>query len=154
MSAPVKLVDASGDLLHTERFGSQIHLVVEDHSRVNTQFKSATHTTNTTTQVVVPPSGGALVLTDLLLSGEKINGGIITIQFTDGTNEVVVYKALVTDSTVNIAHAFGGRWFGWIDGRIDFITDTANQDATVSIGYYFVKGEGVLSFADWDALRS
>ena len=39
------------------------------------------------------------------------------------------------------------------DGRIDFITDTANQDATVSIGYYFVKGEGVLSFSDWDALR-
>lgn len=153
MSVPTGLVDASGVLLHTEKFGKHTHLVVEDHSRVGTQFKSASHTTNTTTVVVRPPQGGALVLTDLLLSGEKINGGVVTIQFTDGTNVVIVVEALVTDNTINTAHAFGGRWLGWRDARIDFVTSTSNQDATMSVGYYFVKGEGVLSFADWDALR-
>ena len=93
------------------------------------------------------------MLTDLLLSGEKINGGVVTVQFTDGSNTVIVVEGLVTDNTINIAHAFGGRWLGWRDARIDFVTSTANQDATMSVGYYFVQGEGVLSFADWDALR-
>ena len=93
------------------------------------------------------------MLTDLLLSGEKINGGVVTVHFTDGSNTVIVVEGLVTDNTINIAHAFGGRWLGWVDARIDFVTDTANQDATMSVGYYFVTGEGVLSFADWDALR-
>jgi len=41
----------------------------------------------------------------------------------------------------------------WRDARIEFITDTANQVATITVGYYHLRGEGVLDFATWDALR-
>lgn len=135
--------------------GAHTHLVVEDHSRVATQFRAITHSTATTTTVVSPRAGGAMVITDIVISGEKHQGagqGVITILFTDGTNTINIIVADNTDAPINLAIPFAGRWRGWLDARIDFTTSQAN-DVTVSIGYYFLSGEGVLSFADWDALR-
>ena len=96
-----------------------------------------------------------MVITDIVISGEKHQGagqGVITILFTDGTNTINIIVADNTDAPINLAIPFAGRWRGWLDARIDFTTSQAN-DVTVSIGYYFLSGEGVLSFADWDALR-
>jgi len=95
-----------------------------------------------------------VVLTDLLVSGEKINGGIIQVQFTDDTNSEIVSKSHVTDGPVNLAMPFAGRWRGWKDARIEMLVTTSMQDATVAIGYYFVTGAGVFIFEDWDAQRS
>lgn len=151
-----KLMDASGILLHTEQVGAHTHLVTEDHSRVATQFKSVTHSTATTTTIVTPQSGGALVLTDIIISGEKhqtAGQGVITIAFTDGAQTINVIVADNTDAPVNLAIPFAGRWRGWLDAQIDFTTSQAN-DVTVSIGYYFLSGENVLSFSDWDAERN
>ena len=150
---PAYLVTKGGELLHTETVGVHTHLVTENHARVATQFKSATHTSNATTAVATPRKGQAVVITDLTVSGEKINGGIITLQWADGTNTDVITKFHVTDGPVSLHIGYGGRKRGWKDARIDFITDTANQDATVDVGYYFIRGLGVLSFTDWDAER-
>lgn len=155
MSLFARLVDAGGALLHTETVGPHTHLVVEDHSRVATQFKAVTHSTATTTVVVAPRAGGAIVLTDIVVSGEKHQGagqGVITIAFTDGSDTVNIIVVDNTDAPVNLAIPFAGRWRGWLDARIDFTTSQAN-DVTVSVGYYHLQGEGVLSFADWDAER-
>ncbi len=154
MSVPSVLENEKGDILHTERFGAHVHLITEDHSRVATKFKSVSHTTNATTTITTPKPGGAIVMTDMIVSGEKINGGTITVQFNDGTNQVVITKSHVTDGPVNMASSLQGLCLGWKDAFIELITDTANQDATVSIWYYFVRDAvRVLEFADWDTER-
>lgn len=153
MSVWTTLQDLAGHALHTERIGRHVHLVTEDHSRVATQFKTADHTTAATTAVAKPPAGTALVLTDLIISGERINAGTIILHFTDDVDNVVLFTIHVTDAPVNLAMPFAGRWRGWKDARLDFITNTANQAASISIGYYIVEGEGVFTFADWDTLR-
>jgi len=143
MSVPSFLVDALGRLLHTETVGNHTHLVIEQHAKVATQFKAVTHSTATTTAVVTPRSGGAMVITDIIISGEKHQGagqGTITILFTDDTNTVSIIVADNTDAPVNLPVAFAGRWKGWVDARIDFTTNQAN-DVTVSVGYYFLQGD-------------
>ena len=154
MPVPAYLVDAHGVLLHTETVGAHTHLIIEQHSRVSTQYKSASHTTNTTTAVSAPPPGQAMVVTDITVSGEKINGGTIVVQFAEGSDTAIVYKGHVTDGPVNLHIAYEGRNLGWRDARIDFVTDTSNQDATVTVGYYFVSGSISRIFADWDGLRN
>ena len=154
MTVPSVLVDNRGTLLHTEKIGAHTHLVVEDHARVATQFKSESHTTSATTAIATPRKGLAVVITDITITGEKINGGTITLQWADGTDTAVITKAHVTDGPVNMHAAYAGRKYGWKDARIDFITDTANQDANVDVGYYFIAGDAVLSFTDWDTLRT
>lgn len=156
MPAPIYLITEEHVALHTEKVGPHTHLVVEDHSRVATQFKASTHSTATTSIVATPPPGQAIVLTDLLISSEKKQGGgtgTITLQFEDGTNTVIIFVASVEDSPVNMGIPFAGRWRGWQDARFEMITSAAT-DSTVSIGYYFLSGkEQVLSFTDWDAQR-
>lgn len=153
MPAFVVLADGESTLLHTETVGVHTHLITEDHARVATQYKSATHTTNTTTALATPKKGNAVVVTDITISGEKITGGKITLQWADGTDTAVIEEILVADGIANLHIAYTGRNLGWKDARVDFITSVNNQDATVNVGYYFVRGVGVISFADWDALR-
>lgn len=154
MAVPSFLVLEDGTLLHTEKVGPHTHLVTEDHSRVATQFKSIAFTTATTTVLATPPKGAAMVITDFLVSAEKVNGGSVSIQLTDGSQTVIIFTAIVTDAPVNLAFSPQGRWRGWKDARIDIVSVGTNIDGTVSMGYYFIRGkEGVLSFADWDAQR-
>ncbi len=154
MPVPSVLQDENGEILHTEQFGAHVHLITEDHSRVATKFKSVSHTTAATTTITSPPPGGAIVMTDMIVSGEKITAGVITIQFNDGSNQVPVTLSHVTDGPVNLASSLQGLCLGWKDAFIEMITSTMNQDATVTIWYYFVRDEKrVLSFADWDAER-
>lgn len=153
MSVFARLIGPLGQLLHTETVGAHTHLVVEDHSRVATQFKSAAHSGAATTAVVTPKPGTAIVITDIVLSGEKRTNGTIDVRFTDGTDFVIIIAPVVNDDAVNLHIPFSGRFRGWKDARIDFITDTANQVANITIGYYFILGEGVFSFSDWDTLR-
>lgn len=147
------LTTVTGVVLHTEKFGASTHLITEDHARVNTQYKSATHTTAATTALVEPRSGAAIVVTDVTVTGEKITGGVITVQFTDGVNTDSISINQVSDGPVNLHIGYVGRRRGWKDARIDFITSTNNQDAAVTVGYYHLIGAGVLAFEDWDALR-
>lgn len=154
MSVPAVLQTEKSEILHTERFGRHVHLITEDHSRVATKFKSVTHTTAATTTVTKPKPGGAIVVTDFIVSGEKINGGIITVQFNDGANQVPITKSHVTDGPVNLSSSLQGLCLGWKDAFIEVITSTTNQDATVSLWYYFVNDlTRVLSFADFNTER-
>lgn len=153
MSIYAHLIDSDGELLHVETVGAHTHLIVEDHARVATQFKSAAHSGAATTAVVTPRPGTAIVITDIILAGEKRTNATIDVRFTDGSDSVIIIAPVVNDTPVNLHIPFAGRFRGWLDARIDFITDTANQVANITIGYYFILGVGVLSFADWDALR-
>ena len=153
MSAPVFLETIEGVLLHTEKVGPHTHLVVEDHSRVATQFRSVANTGAETQIAVTPPEGTAIVITDVILGAEKAASGSVTVQFTQGSDTVIVFKISTVQNPVSLHIPFAGRWRGWKDARIDVVTAGGNSDSDVSVGYYILRGEGVLSFTDWDAQR-
>lgn len=113
-------------------------------------FKAATRTTAGTTEITSPGIGGSLILTDLMVTGEKQAGSSVEVRFTDGTNTVTLYLASQVDAPASTAISFSGRWQGWKDARLDMIT-VGTADATVAVGY--IKVPGGLEFAEWNALR-
>jgi len=148
-----RLINVDGLNLHTETVGGHTHLITEDHARVATNYVFAEHDGASTTAVITPNEGQAIVVTDLVIAGEKRTNATIVVRFTDGTNTAGIISPVVNDDAVNLHIGFVGRYRGWRDARIEFITDTANQVATITVGYYHLRGEGVLDFATWDALR-
>lgn len=127
--------------------------VFATHGELNGHFKSLTFTAAGTTALVTPPAGSAMVLTDFIVSAEKVAAGTVIFRFTDGTNEVDIMAGITVDAPVNLAFSPRGRWRGWKDARVDIVTTGSNIDGTVSMGYYFIKGTEVLDFVEWDALR-
>ncbi len=93
------------------------------------------------------------MLTDLVVSGEKINSGIITIRFYDGANTESIYVGHCNDGPVNLAWTVQGRIWGWADAYIDFTTSANNQDATCTISYIHIAKPLTLKYDRWNALR-
>ena len=153
MSVKSILRDANGTILHTETVGNHTHLVVEDHSRVATQFKVAGTTAAATTVIVEPKAGQAIVITDLIVNQDKVASGLVTVQFTDGTNDEVIFKAVTNDAPVVATISFAGRMRGWKDARVEMISAGTNPTTNVTVSYYHLGGAGVFSFTDWDAQR-
>ena len=143
----------TGTPLHTERVGLHTHLVVEDHSRVATQFKAAASTVASTTTVVAARSGQAIVITDIILSQKRVANGTLTIQFDDDDDNTVILTTVDTVDSVVSHMAFAGRVRGWKDARVEMVSVGTNAETNVTVMYYHLSGEQVLSFADWDALR-
>ena len=125
-------------------------LVVLSPGLAHGRFKAATRTVAGTTTIVTPEPGGSIILTDLLISSQKFSLGAVKVQFTDGTDTVVIFDIDVTDAPVAVALPFNGRWEGWQDAQVDMVT-TLDPAATVSIGYIHISSS--LTFAEWDALR-
>ncbi len=153
MPAPVWLQTLAGVELHTDKIGAHTHLVVEDHSRVGSHFKVANTTAAATTIIVSPRPGAAIVVTDVVANQDKVASGKMTLQFTDGSDTEIFVVADTADAPAIIAHSFGGRMRGWKDARVEMISAGTNPTTSCTITYYHLSGEGVLSFADWDAQR-
>jgi len=113
-------------------------------------FATANRTTAGTTIIASPALGQEIVLTDLIISADRVNGSSTTIQFTDGVDTEVIMKITTTDAPANIAVPFNGNWRGWKDARIEMVT-VNSVDSTVALGYYKVS-EGI-SFSEWDSKR-
>lgn len=153
-----KLVNEDGRILHTEDYwaereanlGDQVILVTASPASVHGTFKSVTRTTAGTTIVTSPNANGSLLITDILISGEKQTGSSTIVRFNDGTQNIVVFNASQVDAPPSIAHSFHGRLQGWRDAYIEMET-TGAGDATVLICYTKVP-EGI-PYAEWDALR-
>jgi len=127
-------------------------LLTTNYGRVHGTFASVTLATAGTQTIVEANENEGIVITDLLISGEKVNGGTIAIQFTDAVNIVQIFLATVTDGPVNFAVPFQGRWAGWQACDIKVVT-VGNIDGSVAVGYYRTPEEFTLPFAEWDAAR-
>ena len=125
-------------------------LVVQSPAQAHGLFKTATRTTTGTTIVVAPRSGLSLAVTDIIISGEKQAGSDITVQFTDGTDTVIMVIIDQVDSSPNLSMNLSSYFYGWADARVEVVTGGAG-DATVTIGYIHVKDD--LTFSEWDAKR-
>ena len=115
-------------------------------------FKSATRASAGTTIITQPNGNGAIILTDMIFSSDKVNGATVTVQFTDGANTVVIFAMDVTDAAAVGAIGFQGHWQGWQAARLDLVT-TGAVTATVAVGYYKVTEAEALTYAEWDARR-
>jgi len=113
-------------------------------------WRAATRTTAGTTTIVPLKPGFAIVITDILISGEKQASSDVTIQFTDGTNTEVVVVADQADAVPTLVANLQAWFRGWKDARIELITSGAG-DATATIGYIFEKNPQ--TYAEWDAER-
>ncbi len=125
-------------------------LEVVDVVRAHGTFKSVTRTTAGTTTVTSADSNGSLLVTDIVVTGEKQAGSTVEVRFDDGTNNVPIILASQVDVPVSVAISFTGRVQGWRDARIDVIT-VGTADATVLVCY--TKIPTGLPYAEWDSYR-
>jgi len=127
-------------------------LVTATWGSLHGSFKSATRVGAGTSAVVFPSGRDAIVLTDLMLTTDKVNGATATVNFTDGVNTVTLISANVTDAPCNIGIAFAGHWQGWQSAGINFVT-TGVVNATLAIGYFRISEDKALSYSTWNARR-
>ena len=115
-------------------------------------FKSATRTSAGTTIIAQPSGDDAIILTDLMLTTDKVNGATATVSWYDGTNTVTMISADVTDAPCNIAIAFNGHWQGWGSAYVQLVT-TGAVNCTCALGYFHIKEDVALGYSEWDAKR-
>ena len=157
MALQVHLIDDNGKALDVqpltisgEHSGTEQVLVTTNPQHIHGLFKSISVTTIGTYIVAESSLRGAIVITDILLSAEKKNAGTVTLQFTDSIETVPIFTGVVTDAPVVLSSNLAGGWRGWLNSRIELITND-NIVSSVAIGYYKIKnGE---PFSEWDAKR-
>lgn len=147
------LVDsASGEELYIYSCADRKTLITQNHAQVAGVFKAKTLTAAGTIVVAEPVIGGCIVLTDLILTSDKTQSAVITVQFTDGTKTIPIVEADITDAPINIATSFAGYWRGWRDARLELvIAGGINPTATLAAGYFKIKTS--LQYSDWDSKR-
>lgn len=146
------LIDtATGKALETieDIFGHPT-LAVTDHYHVDTRFKSTTRTAAGTSTITTPTPDGAILLTDLIISTDKVALSRLTVFFDDGTRTIPIYDGYANDAPINLATGLHGGWTGWKDAAFK-MTTVAALKATVAVGY--IKIPKGLEYAAWDALR-
>jgi hypothetical protein len=144
--------DKSAVLIEESTRGDCV-LVVEPYPRAYSGFYSVSRTTAGTTIIVTPKLSAGIVITDLIMSQEKISNGSITVRFNDGTNTVIVASASSSDAPVNLAIPFVGKISGWKNAWVELIT-TATGSANATIGFYRTFPDYTQSYTEWLADRA
>ena len=152
MTLKATLIDpATGKVLEIIKdiFGHPT-LAVTDHYVDKTRFKSVTRVAVGTETIASPITDGAILLTDIIISTDRVANSRLTIFFDDGVRNIPIFDGYANDAPINVAANFHGGWTGWKDAAAKMTTEQAIK-ATVAIGYIKVP-EG-LEYAEWDALR-
>jgi hypothetical protein len=126
------------------------NLAVSDHYADSTRFKSETRTSAGTSTIAAPVKDGAILLTDMIISTDRVANSRITVFFDCGTHQVNLYDGYANDAPINFTIGFRGGWTGWKDAALKMTTLTAIK-ATVAIGY--IKTPEGVCYTEWDALR-
>ena len=153
---PVYLADVgSGHALHLTRSLVKPNqgdvLVVESQARTHGVFKTVQIAGASTNTVATPVPGGAIVITDIVVSAKKKASSTILVQWDDDVpNTEVMLAPDIVNNPANIVWQPAGLIRGWKDARVEVVTD-ATFDATVTVGYYHI--DEALTYESWDALR-
>jgi hypothetical protein len=153
----IVLADINGRPAHFEDYDVQGEgaearaLVITTVPQTHGLFKSVTRATAGTSIVTAPTIGGAIVLTDLIVSTDKKPNSSVTINLTDDAETITIMTLDTDTAPVNIAIPFTGRIAGWKNARLE-VTTIDVVSATVTCG--FVKEQTGLSFLEWDAKRN
>jgi len=149
-----RMVEAkTGRDLHThDGWDGDPVLVTTTHGRYAGNFKSQILATAGTFDVVAPNGNDGVILTDVIISAEKKNAGLITLRFSDGVETETMLLSTLTDAPVNMAIAFQGHWQGWQAAAFQVVT---NLDfvGCVSVGYFKIDQSVTLPYDEWDERR-
>jgi hypothetical protein len=126
------------------------NLAVSDHYADSTQFKSATRSSAGTTTIASPKTDGALLLTDMIISTDRVANSRLTVEFNCGTHQINIYDGYANDAPINFAIGFHGGWTGWKNAALEMTTLQAIK-ATVAIGY--IKVPSGIEYEVWDEMR-
>ena len=126
------------------------HLAVSDHYPTETRFKSDYRTSAGTTEITAPKKDGAMLLTDLIITTDRVAQSRLRVFFDDGTRTVAIADCVPIDAPANFAIGFHGGWTGWKDAALKMQTWAALK-ANVAVGYIKIP-EG-LEYDEWDAMR-
>ncbi len=143
-SATGKAVEIIKDI-----FG-HLHLAVADWYPTKTRFKSVTRAAAGTSTITEPVKNGAILLTDIIVSTDRVANSRLTIFFDDGVRTIPIFDGYANDAPINIASNFRGGWTGWKDAAFK-MTTVAAITATVAVGY--IKIPTGIEYEEWDALR-
>lgn len=145
------LVDpATGKSLHIETVDGEFLLITSNLAKLHGTFKSSSRSTAGTTIITSPLGDGAIVLTDLIISTDRVVNSTVVVHYTDGVETIDIYAGDSSDAPINFAIPFAGNFTGWKDARIELVT-TSTVSATAVIGYYRVDTGD--QFSVWDARR-
>ncbi len=135
---------------HAGPFNGQPVQIIMSPAQAHGHFKAATLTSANTAIIVQPKPGLAIWVTDILISGEKQAGSDVIVQFTDGSDTVIMFQAFQVTTPPSVNAGLQAYFRGWKDARVEMVTSGA-ADATVTIGY--VHALEAPSFSEWDAER-
>ena len=125
-------------------------IAVTDNYLQNVCFKSSTRTSAGTTIIASPKEDGAILITDMIISTDRVANSQLTVFFDDGTYNISIYDGYANDAPLNLALGFHGGWIGWKDASLEMTTVAAIK-ATVAVGYMKIpKGR---EYEEWNALR-
>jgi len=146
------LIDsATGIAIHSIKDPlGDLHLAVADCYPIKTRFKSTTRTAAGTSTITSPKKDGAILLTDMIISTDKVALSRLIVFFDDGIHTTPIYDGYANDAPINLAIAFHGGWTGWKNAALKMTTEKALK-ATVAAGY--IKIPKGLDYKQWDALR-
>lgn len=146
------LIDpATGKVLEVlEDIFGHPNLAVTDHYAKDVCFKSKTRTGAGTSTIAAPKTDGALMLTDMIVSTDRVALSQLTVFFDDGVRTIPIFDGYANDAPINFASNFRGGWTGWKDAAFKMAT-VAAITATVAVGY--IKIPTGLEYEEWDALR-
>jgi hypothetical protein len=116
------------------------------------RFKSASRSTTGTSIVCEPIPRSSLLLTDLIVTTDRVALSTVTVRFTDGVNTENIITANTNDAPINFAIAFNGRWQGWKDARVELVT-VNNVTVTAACGYMKMGVNHTLEYAEWTSER-
>jgi len=152
MTLKAILIDvASGKTLEVlEDIYGNPALAVTDHYVSKTRFRSETRTGAGTSTIAAPVTDGAIMLTDMIISTDRVANSQLTVFFDDATRQVNIYDGYSNDAPINFAIGFHGGWTGWKNAAAK-MTTVVGIKATVAVGYIKIP-EG-LEYEVWDVLR-
>lgn len=116
-------------------------------------FNAQSFTVQATKRLATPSGNGSVELTDLMITFEKKNTSVVTVQFNDGTHQVLIAQCTLTDAPVNMGINFGGRWQGWQSAHVEAIVSAADAIGVVSIGYVKHYKRGSQTYGEWAGMR-
>jgi hypothetical protein len=147
------IASRNGKELHSyDGYDGEPVLVTTTHGAQHGSFTAATRSSEGTTTVIAAESNDAIVLTDLILTTDKVQSATATVIITDGVNSVTLIAAKLNDGPCNIALSFAGHWQSWRAARIDLVTVNA-VTATLALGYFRIPWDTAMAYGQWNALR-
>jgi hypothetical protein len=158
MGIKTRLTDNDGQGLHFEAIeeyhdfhGTKKVLITTTPLFAHGVFNAVVLDGAATTTVAVCPSGGSLLITDLVISAKKVANTTLTVRFNDGANTEIIIAPDTIEQSTNFSWSPAGRIHGWRDADLQVVTTGDNTDATVTAGY--IKFPTGLVFTEWDNVR-